>query len=399
MTNAVEFIFPTERTCPFSPPEQYAEMREHAPISRVRLPTGQEVWALTRYEDIRTMLSDPRFSSDRLDPGFPKLRELPNSDARFRKSLINMDPPDHGPARRAVVGEFTVRRMELLRPRIQEIVDEHIDAMLAGPKPVDLVRALSLPVPSLVICELLGVPYADHEFFQVRSSTLLRVTATGEEIKAAADELRDYLDRLVLAKEEDPGDDLIGRQIVKQRETDTEDHDGLVALAFLLLVAGHETTANMISLSAVALLEHPDQLTAIRTDPTKTASAVEEMLRVFTIAEFAASRVARQDVEIGGVLIHAGEGVLALANAANHDLAQFADPDAIDVDRGARHHISFGYGAHQCLGQNLARMELAIVLDTLFAKIPTLRLAAPVDELRFKDDGAIYGIYELPVTW
>jgi cytochrome P450 len=402
MTKAVEFTFPTQRTCPFSPPERYREMREREPISRVRLPTGQEVWALTRYEDIRTMLSDPRFSSDRLDPGFPKLRELPTNaenDQRFRKSLITMDPPEHGPARRAVVGEFTVRRMERLRPRIQQIVDEHLDAMLGGPKPADLVRALSLPVPSLVICELLGVPYADHDFFQTRSGTLLRATSTMEQVRAASDELRGYLDELVRAKEADPGDDLLGRQIVKQRETGTEDHGGLVALAFLLLVAGHETTANMISLSTVALLEHPDQLAALRADPTKTPSAVEEMLRVFTIAEFAASRVATDDVEIGGVLIRKGEGVLALANAANHDDTQFADPDSVDVDRGARHHIAFGYGAHQCLGQNLARMELSIVLDTLFARVPTLRLAAPVADLPFKDDGVIYGLYELPVTW
>ena len=393
--------FPMERTCPFSPPPAYEGMRAEGPITQLALPSGQTAWALTRMEDIRAMLTDPRFSSDRFNPGFPITTKdgRPIRRSKMTPSLINMDPPEHGPARRQVVGEFTVRRMRDLQPRIQEIVDEHIDAILAGPKPADLVSALSLPVPSLVICELLGVPYTDHEFFQVRSSALLNREIAQEIRIKAVDELQEYLSDLVAKKQADPGDDLLGRQVLKQREEGNEDHDELVSLAFLLLIAGHETTANMISLGTLTLLENPDQLAMIKADPGKTLDAVEELLRYFTIAETATSRVATSDVELAGQLIREGEGVIGLSNSANRDESVFANADTLDIERGARHHIAFGFGAHQCLGQNLARMELQIVFDTLFRRIPDLRVAAPVESLPFKHDSSIYGLYCLPVTW
>jgi cytochrome P450 len=372
-------------------------MREEEPITRVTLPSGATAWALTRLEDVRAMLADPRFSSDRRNPNFPLLLNGRRPGNRLRPSLITMDPPEHGPARRAVVGEFTVRRMAALRPRIQQIVDEHIDAMLAGPRTADLVQALSLPVPSLVICELLGVPYADHEFFQQRSGKLLRRTTSPEDRDNAVAELQSYLRTLIEQKEKVPGDDLLSRQIAEGGED--YDRDDLIGLGFLLLLAGHETTANMISLGVMTLLENPEQLSALRADPEVTPGAVEELLRYFTIAEFATARVAKEDVEIGGTLIRAGEGVIALSNTANRDPAAFADGDRLDVERGARHHVAFGFGAHQCLGQNMARMELQIVFDTLFRRVPGLRLAVPADQLPFKDDAAIYGLYELQVTW
>ncbi|WP_103353031.1 cytochrome P450 [Amycolatopsis sp. CA-128772] len=393
--------FPLARTCPFAPPPAYQELREAGPVQRVSLPDGSEAWAITRLEEVRQMLTDPRFSSDRFNPGFPVLAKGARPQRRrFTASLINMDPPEHGAARREVVGEFTVKRMKALQPRIQQIVDEHIDAILAGPKPADLVSALSLPVPSLVICEQLGVPYADHEFFQSRSSTLLNREVTQEVRMQAVEGMQDYLDKLVSAKEADPTDDLLGRQVLKQREEHGDvDHDSLVSLAFLLLLAGHETTANMISLGTVALLENPDQLEIIKKDPGKTLDAVEELLRYFTIAEFATSRVATADVEIGGQLIREGEGVLGLSYSGNRDETAFEDADKLDLERGARHHVAFGFGPHQCLGQNLARMELQIVFDTLFRRIPDLKLAAPVDQLPFKHDSQIFGLYCLPVTW
>ncbi|MEV4148358.1 cytochrome P450 [Amycolatopsis sp. NPDC049691] len=394
-------VFPLERSCPFAPPPAYEKLREAGPVQRVGLPDGSDAWAITRLEEVRQMLTDPRFSSNRFNPGFPILTKQGRPQRRrFTASLINMDPPEHTTARREVVGEFTVKRMKALQPRIQQIVDEHIDAILAGPKPADLVSALSLPVPSLVICEQLGVPYADHEFFQSRSSTLLNREVTQEARMQAVEEMQGYLDKLVAAKEADPTDDLLGRQILKQREEHGDvDHDSLVSLAFLLLLAGHETTANMISLGTVALLENPDQLEIIKNDPGKTLDAVEELLRYFTIAEFATSRVATEDVEIGGQLIRAGEGVLGLSYSGNRDESAFEDADKLDLERGARHHVAFGFGPHQCLGQNLARMELQIVFDTLFRRIPELKLAAPVDQLPFKHDAQIFGLYCLPVTW
>ncbi|HET6707172.1 cytochrome P450 [Amycolatopsis sp.] len=390
--------FPMTRTCPFAPPPAYAEIREEEPVTRVRLPDGKQAWVVSRHEDVRTVLNDRRFSADRQHPDFPQL--VPG----FRRpdderTMITMDAPEHGPARKAVLGEFTVRRMEALRPRIQEIVDERIDALLAGPKPGDLVETLSLPVPSLVICEMLGVPYADHDFFQTHTAKLIKRDTPPQERRAAVEAVREYMSDLIAAKEDNPPDDLLGRQIVKLREEGTYRRASLAATGFLLLVAGHETTANMISLGTVGLLENPDQLALVRDDPGKTLDAVEELLRYFTIVDAATARLCVEDVEVGGQLIRAGEGVLALGYAANRDPGAFAAPDDLDIERGARHHVAFGFGPHQCLGQNLARMELQIVFDTLFRRIPGLRLAAPVDDLPFKDDAAIYGLYRLPVTW
>ncbi|XXZ33364.1 cytochrome P450 [Sorangium sp. So ce321] len=387
------------RTCPYAPPAEHRRLREEAPIAKVRLPNGRTVWAVTSHAHIRTILSDPRFSSNRRDANFPTLADERPPSTALKPLLIELDPPEHGLARRAVLGEFTVQRMNALGPRIQEIVDQHIDAMLSGPRPVDLVQALSLPVPSLVICELLGVPYADHEFFQTRSSQIVSHRTPADVVQRSVGELMVYLGQLVASRVENPTDDLLGRQIQKQRESGGVDFEGLIGMAFLLLIAGHETTANMISLSTLVLLQHPEKLAALRQDPSKTLGAVEELLRYFTIAESALGRVALEDVEIGGVLIRAGEGVLALANTANRDPTVFERADELDLERGSRQHLAFGFGPHQCLGQNLARLELQIVIDTLFRRIPGLRPAVPVEELSFKDDATVYGVREFPVTW
>lgn len=390
---------PVTRTCPFAPRPEHRRLRAETPLTQVRLPAGGTAWAVTRHQDIRAILLDPRFSPSRRHPGYPHLSEHAPPPQTGEPMLIEMDPPEHVPARRAVVGEFSVKRVAALGPRIQQIVDEHIDAMLAGPRPADLVQAFSLPVPSLVTCELLGIPYDDHEFFQTHSARLVSRTTPTDEVGRSLFELMGYLDRLVTTKEQYLTEDLLGRQILRQREEGTFDHDALVAMAFLLLVAGHETTANMISLSTLTLLKHPERLAAIQQDPTRTPATVEELLRYFTIAESGLGRVATADVEVGGTLIRAGEGVVLLANTANRDPEVFTDADEFDPDRGARNHLAFGFGAHQCLGQNLARLELQIALDTLFRRIPGLRLAVPEQELAFKSDALVFGMHELPVTW
>ncbi len=401
-------VFPGVRTCPFAEPAHYGPMRERA-IGKVPVSgpdgakTDQEAWWVSRHEDARAVLNDPRFSSDRRRENFPITNGDPETRERFRSqppSMIGLDGAEHAAARRAVIGEFTVKRIAALKPRIQEIVDEFIDRMLATEqRPVDLVQALSLPVPSLVICEMLGAPYEDHEYFQTRSSALLSRSVTPQERTNAFDELRGYMDKLITAKEAEPGDDLFSRQIARQREEGTLDHGQLVSMGFLLLLAGHETTANMISLGVVGLLSNPEQLAAIKADPSKTPLAVEELLRYFTIVEMVTSRVATEDVEIGGATIKADDGVIVSGLSANWDPSVFTNPERLDVERGARHHIAFGYGPHQCLGQNLARLELQIVFDTLFRRIPELRLAVPVEDVVFKTDANIYGVYELPVTW
>ncbi|MFK0021234.1 cytochrome P450 [Streptomyces sp. NPDC090798] len=383
---------PLARTCPFSPVTEHVQLRQDEPSARVTLPSGSQAWVLTRHDDIRTMLADPRLNANRTLPGIPQLTDRPK--ARLGSSLITVDSPEHRRRRREVAGEFTVKRAAALELRIQQAVDDRIDAMLDGPRPADLVQALALPVPSVVICELLGVPYEDHEFFQNHSSALLRLTAPDEEKKAAAVELLRYMEALVAKKAREPGDDLLSRHLEK-----TGDRTGAAGLGFLLLIAGHETTSNMISLGTMMLLRRPETVAAIRSDPAKTPGAVEELMRYFTVAEYAVVRVADEDAEIGGVTIRAGEGVLALSNTANRDPAAFEAPDEFDIERDSRNHLGFGYGAHQCLGQNLARAELRIVFDTLFRRLPGLRLTRPAEELPFKADGNVYGLYELPVTW
>ncbi|MBB3724553.1 cytochrome P450 [Nonomuraea dietziae] len=394
---------PVERGCPFTPPAAYERLREKAPINRIRLVNGGEAWWVSGHEEGRAILADRRFSSDKRKDGFP----LFNVDAATLRQLrsqpphmLSMDGNEHAAARRPVIGEFTVKRLAALRPRIQDIVDRFIDDMLAADqRPVDLVQALSLPVPSLVICELLGAPYTDHDFFQGLTAVAVRRTSSPQERQRAFAELRAYLDELITRKESEPGDDLFGRQIARQRQEGTLDHAGLVSLAFLLLTAGHETTANMISLGVVGLLSHPEQLALIKADPGRTPMAVEELLRYFSITDTVSSRLATDDVEIAGVSIKAGEGVIVSGLSANWDPAVFENPAELDVERGVRHHLAFGFGPHQCLGQNLARMELQIVFDTLFRRIPTLRLAVPAEEVPFKTDAVIYGVHELPVTW
>jgi cytochrome P450 len=395
--------FPVSRRCPFAEPAEYAQVRERAPISKVTLQGGDEAWWVARHAEGRAVLIDGRFSSDRRRPGFPMPGLDPAARERFRAqppAMIGMDGAEHAAERRALIGEFTVKRLAALQPRIQQIVDGFVDEMLAATEhPVDLVQALSLPVPSLVICEMLGVPYDQHEFFQSRTSKLVRRSTPAAERAQVVAELRGFLGELIVRKEAEPGDDLFSRQIALRRQDGPLDRPSLVSMAFLLLAAGHETTANMISLGVVGLLNNPDQLARIKADPGLIPMAVEELLRYFSIVETATSRVATEDVEIGGVQIRADEGVIVSGLSANWDPEVFPVPADLDIDRRARQHIAFGYGPHQCLGQNLARLELQIVFDTLFRRIPGIRLATPVDEVRYKTDAAIYGADELPVTW
>ncbi|GAA1382216.1 cytochrome P450 [Pseudonocardia kongjuensis] len=388
--------FPAPRTDPLQPPTDYAQLLDSPPVTRTELFDGSRVWAVSGHAEVRALLADSRLSSDRRRPGFPVFTtSQPPRRTDVPRNMIAMDPPEHGPARRAVVGEFTAKRIAALRPWIQQIVDERIDALLAAPQPADLVRLLALPVPSLVICALLGVPYDDHEFFETRSARFLSAAASREERAGAVDELRDYMHGLVSAKEAAPSDDLIGRQI----EAGTG-HDDLVELAILLLIAGHETTANMIALGTVALLDRPHLLQLVREQPDRVPDVVEELLRHFTVAERVTVRVAAEDIEVAGVRIRAGEGVVLLTDAANHDPDAFPAPEELDPDREeARRHLAFGYGPHLCLGANLARAELRIVFTTLFDRVPTLQVAVPRDELVFRHDSNIYGLESLPVRW
>ncbi|MEV0439980.1 cytochrome P450 [Streptomyces spectabilis] len=393
--------FPITRTCPFAIPETYERLREEEPVSRVEMSDGRHAWMLTRHADVRAALVDPRLGSDRSDPGYPSISSGGKSAfAHFAPFMISLDGPAHSAARSPVISEFSMRRVNTLRPRIQEIVDEAIDKILELPRPVDLVQHLAVIVPRLVITERIGASPDYLERFYALAAGMLQRSTTGEERDAIAREMRANMDRLVAEKEADPGDDLLSREIARQRaETGDVDRPGLASLAQLLLLAGHESTSEMISLGIATLLTHPEQLARMVADPSRTPAVIEELLRYFSVVEIGMGRVATEDVELGGVRIKAGEGVIASNVAANHDPRAFPDPDVFDPDRDARQHVAQGYGPHQCLGRNLARVELQTVFDTLFRRIPDLRLAVGVEELPFKYDALVHGLRELPVTW
>jgi cytochrome P450 len=395
-----DFPMPRAARCPFDPPPALRALQDQAPISRVRLWDGSTPWLVTRYEDVRALLADPRISSDSALPHYPYQSPALKERRRQARTFINMDDPEHARLRRMVTATFSIRQVEALRPAIQKIVDGLIDTMLAGPKPVDLVQAFALPVPSLVICELLGVPYADHDFFQANSKILIKTTTTAEQARVATQQLMDYLDRLIGAKLAHPADDLLSTLAERVRTGELPRREA-VNMGMLLLIAGHETTANMIALGTLALLQNPDQLARLREsdDPKTVASAVEELLRYLSIVHRGRRRVALADIEVGGVTIRAGEGVVLSNDVANHDPDAFPAPDRLDIDRNPRNHVAFGFGVHQCLGQPLARVELQVVYSTLYRRIRTLRLAVDLDRIPFKHDGNVYGVYELPVTW
>ncbi|MFE3827522.1 cytochrome P450 [Streptomyces sp. NPDC059092] len=374
--------------CPFDPPQEYAQWRDKDGLQRADW-HGSPVWMVSRFEDIRAVLSDERISSATVDtegrpPIFPK-----------------MDDPEHARLRRMLTKDFTVKKVQAMRPQIAEMVDDILEKMISKGQPADLVTDYALPIPSLVISLLLGVPYTDHGFFQEHSNILLNVKAGEEERHAASMALYGYLLELVARKEREPGDDLISRLITERVLTGEITRETAAMNGNILLIAGHETTSNMIGLSTLTLLRNPEALARIRDtdDPAVLANAVEELLRYLTIAQDMIVRVALEDLTIGGQLVRAGDTLVTNLSAGNRDSAFLTDPDRFDIGRSARGHLAFGYGVHQCLGQSLARAELEIALPALLRRLPGLRLAVPAEELRFRHEMATYGVHELPVAW
>ncbi|MCH0558481.1 cytochrome P450 [Streptomyces sp. MUM 16J] len=400
--------FPQDRTCPYHPPTGYDSLRDGPALCRVTLYDGREVWLVTAHATARALLADPRLSSDRGRSGFPaptvRLAAVRNS----RVALLGSDDPEHHRQRRMVIPSFTVRRAAELRPWIQRIVDGLLDTMVAQGASAELVSAFALPVPSMVICGLLGVPYADHEFFEDQSRRLLRGPTVADTLEAR-DRLEEYLGGLVDEKtgraekgkegvETESGEGILDDLARRQLRDGTMDRTELVSLVLLLLVAGHETTANMISLGTFTLLQHPERLAELRTAPELLPAAVDELMRMLSIAD-GLRRVALVDIDVAGTTIRAGEGVLFATSVINRDDALYEEPDTLDLHRPVRHHVAFGFGIHQCLGQNLARAELEIALGTLFTRLPGLRLAVPAEEIPCKPGDTIQGMLELPVTW
>lgn len=400
------FPAPRAQGCPFDPPANPLESGKS--VARMRIWDGNTPWVVFGYEEQRQALVDPRLSHNPWPANKVPYAAFPHSsegEANFLKQtslLIAMDNPEHAVYRRAVTKYLTVKRVEGMRQRTQQIVDGLIDKMLSGPKPVDLMEAFALPVPSTVICEMLGMSYENHSVFERCSHTMHSRNSTEEEIKNAFSELQDLCLAVIDARSIEPRDDVISGMILEQLRPGLLTREEVATLCLLLLIGGHDTSANMIGLGTLALLRNPAQFAELRDtdDPKLVNDSVEELLRYLAIGHLGRRRVATEDLEIGGCPIKAGEGVICANNVGNRDPKAFeGDTNKLDLHRKSAHHLTFSYGNHYCPGHTLARMELQVVYGTLYRRIPSLALAIPFEAVEFKDDMVIYGLHALPVTW
>jgi cytochrome P450 len=384
----------------------FAELRNAGPVHAVTLADGHHAWLVVRHAEARAALSDARLSKDMgaaFASGDDVVAEgLPGP--ALARHMLAVDPPDHTRLRRLVSGAFSVRRIEALRPHVQDIVDDLLDGIAARDPDaeVDLVAAFAFPLPFTVICELLGVPDADRARLGRELTALLSPIATPDDYataKQASDAVVEMLTQLVDTKQRDPDDALVSALISARDGEERLDQQELLSTIFQLIVAGHDTTTTLIGNSVVALLRHPEQLAALRADPGKIGAAVEEFLRYDAPVPHATFRYAREALELGGVTIPAGAQVIINLAAANRDAEHFADPETLDIERTDARHLGFGHGIHFCLGAPLARMEGQIALGALVQRFPSLRLAVPVEELHWgHGDGLVLrGLSRLPV--
>ncbi|MCX4626247.1 cytochrome P450 [Streptomyces sp. NBC_01443] len=383
---------PAERQpgCPFDPPAELIDARGHGPISHYTHPGGKPGWLITGYDLVRSVLADARFSSrkDLLNVVDFELPPAPPGE------FLLMDEPQHGRYRKPLVGKFTARRMRLLTERIEQITTDCLDAMERTGPSADLVTAFAKPIPTIIICELLGVPYEDRASFQEQIDKFMDGETGDEELMAAYTATQQYLAQLVAAKRANPTDDVLS-ELTDSDLTDEE----LQGISLILLAAGFDTTANMLSLGAFALLQNPEQLAALRADPALIDQAVEELLRYLSVAK-SFMRTATVDVEVSGQTIKAGTTVVLSYNTANRDPERYADPHLLDLQRDSGGHLAFGHGIHLCLGAQLARVEMRVAFSALLGRFPTLRLAVPAEDVALRPETAdIYGVKSLPVTW
>jgi cytochrome P450 len=385
----------------------YARLRAEAPVWRVTLRDRRTAWLVTRYEDVARVLKDDTFAKDKLNAMDPEQRAktpwVPGFLKPLERNMLDLDDPDHVRLRALVSKAFTPRLVERLRGRIEALCDELLDAMERERKregATDLVAGYALPLPATVIAELLGVPAEDHARFHRWSNRLVSVSSGRDMLRAlpAALSFVRYLRKLVEQRRADPGDDLIPALIRAEEAGDRLSEDELLAMAFLLLVAGHETTVNLIASGTLALLEHPEQTDWLRRDPSLVKLAVEELLRYTSPVELATERYARQDTEIAGRRIPRGELVLAVLGSANRDERHFEDPDVLDLARDPNRHLAFGRGGvHHCLGAPLARMEGQIALTALLRRFPGARLAMTPESLHWRRGLFLRGLERLPL--
>jgi pentalenolactone synthase len=390
-------------TLPFDWPDlltvapRMRQLQAEAPITRVRTPTGDEAWLVTRYDDVKALFADTRLG-----------RSHPNPEqaARFSESAMLGGPmndfeteaADHANMRNWLVPRFSPRRMRLLKPQVERMVDDLLTAMSTMDKPADMHEALAFPLPVLVICELLGVPFADRSYFRDLSTSMADML-DGKRSYQARDELYGYMSELVRRKQAEPGNDVLSELV--QLDDENLNDQKIAELCAGVLFAGHETTVVRIDMGTVLLLAHPDQLAQLRADPGRVPTVVEEILRLGTFHDGPGMpRYAHADIELDGVHIAKGDAVLLAIGAANRDESVFPDPERMDLGREhPTNHLSFGHGARYCIGAVLARIELTAVFERLFTRFPGLRLAVPVEELRWRTSLLTGGLDHLPVTW
>ncbi|TFZ02808.1 cytochrome P450 [Ramlibacter henchirensis] len=393
--------FPLPRSHPMNPPPAYEDLGSEHPVRRVVQWNGREAWFVTRHADVRALLMDPRTSADAAHPAYPAQTPALSIVRRDYQVFAQMDPPHHTEERRLVGEEFSVRNVELMRPKVQALVDRLVDRIAARERQADLVEDYARPLPCEVICTLLGVPEQDHGAIQ---DWARQISSLGTPQQQAADMIKDfcdgYLTELVRRKAADPGDDLLSRLIVNHMKPGRITERKVVSLARLFLTAGHESTTGTLGVGLAALLYHPDQLELLRRDPSLIRNAVEEILRFTDVTHSGRLRTAREDIQIGDVTIRAGDAIIMHQPTADRDPAVFEDPHRFDITRkNARLHLAFGSGIHMCIGQPLARMELQIAIITLVQRLPGLRPLVPLEQLPFHTGLAIYGLESLPVAW
>jgi cytochrome P450 len=392
--------FPLPRQDPMRPPAEYAEWGKQQRVCQVVQWNGAPAWFITRYEDVRALLRDPRLSADASSPTYPAQTAALALVRRDYQVFAQMDPPEHTAERKLLAGEFSGRRVELLRPKIQALVDSLVDQIAAKRPSADLVADFAMPLPCKVICTLLGAPESDHGAIQNWAKEISTLSSSHDAAAAMIKEFCDgYLTDLVRRKDQNPEDDLISRLVVDHMRPGTLSLRKVVSLARLFLTAGHESTTGTLGLGIATLLYHPEQLEKLRQDPTLIKSAVEEILRYTDVTHSGRLRTAKEDIEIGDITIRAGDAIIMHQPTADREEAVFENPHHFDITRNPTQHLAFGTGIHNCIGQPLARMELQIGIETLFKRLPDLRPILPLNELSFHGRLAIYGLESLPVTW
>jgi cytochrome P450 len=376
----------------------FTRMREEGPPAPVMMPYGQRAWLVTRYADVRAALTDPRLYKDWAGKLTPPDWVADEVTAYLNMHLLNADPPDHTRLRKLVSKGFTPRRVAGLRPRVEVITASLLDAIEArGEDTVDLIEAFAFPLPVTVICELLGVPVEDQDQFRDWSHAVVGDSVDPGALRAAGEAMFGYFTKLVAAKRVNPADDMVSALIEARDSGDSLNERELIAMLFLLLVAGHETTTNLIASGTLALLLNPGELSRLRADPSLLPGAVEELLRYVNPLNHATERFTLEPVQIGGVTIPAREWVLCATSSANMDPDRFPDASRLDVTRDAGGHVAFGHGIHFCLGAPLARLEAEIAFGALLSRFPSLSLAADPATLRWRQSSLIHGLETLPV--